>query len=454
MNPMQRSRRLIEDLERIQRLSVARGPVKDKWTIAVSVVVVGGWLLLFQHWHDNDFEQPAPVTRAVPARSSGPLSKYVVEGSGQDLVPCTDPVCTYPIIQPIAVHSGERVVGRYLAPTVQIIRAPTGRVFHMFPAILFDGYTSTDRTPRGYVLARQTPADENAVSYAASDVEDVVVQTQGYLRAVTVAASGQRIALRGTVTGPAADTSKYAGGVGHAYLAGNNPPLSELEFQPVENTMSFELPDTQGWTPTPGDPAEVHFETGVAPDNYADASRFNDKSAIQVATVTRLKSPARLNVTLSLNDQALYWLLRKRVGLERNAGLVAFPESARVDFLLRYGRAEGQVIRVPASAIVSNGDTPIVWIVVDGYAVPVAVDSIGRDGQSVAVIEKTGARGLPIRVADWLALTPYARSKVYLMARRIGAGENKLLTPGARVISRPDGKLRAGETIRIQDAAG
>lgn len=231
----------------------------------------------------------------------------------------------------------------------------------------------------------------------------------------------------------------------------DNPPISAVEFQPFNHPMSFELEDAHGMSFMVGDEVRMYFDQSISDDQIGatKTSRSNDVIT-HIASLTRSESPALLNLKLKLaDDDQAYRLLQERVAAEQTRGKLAFPQHVRLKIFPRYGRRADQLLRVPASAITRAGAEAYVWVIVDEFAIPVRVHEVKREEQSSVVVEKAGARGLPIHPEHWRSMGAYARSRAFLAAHKLDdARLPSLLGTDVWIIEQSNNKLQAGSKVR------
>lgn len=442
-----RQNRLNADLDKINKLSKGDNPQQALQTMLVCAVVVGGLILLNRFGdHGEEGQSATPLT--------GPLSSYVVHPAAQDLLSCRASWCTVAVIAPVLAQVSEQRSARYLAPAVQTIVAPTGQVFRSTKSFRFEWQTHWIKEPTGYTLVHLSGADAGADGQVPASGDAVKVPTIGYVRSVKLANSTQQISLGGTVAGAGAQASLYEGAAGQQRLRADNPPIAAVAFQPLDTKMRFELADTPALSLTVGDAVKLLFDPAVIPDQDGAAKPASrDEVVAEVVNLTRSGSPASVHLQLSLSDDQAYRLLTDRVAIERALGQPAFPEHMLLELFPRFGRGADQLVRLPASAIVRDGQDAYVWLVVDEMAVPIWVHEVERGEQSSVVVEKIGARGLPIRPDHWRALSAYGRCRVFLAAGNLDDVKlNRFLSPAARVIARPYDKLQAGSKVRSLNA--
>lgn len=105
--------------------------------------------------------------------------------------------------------------------------------------------------------------------------------------------------------------------------------------------------------------------------------------------------------------------------------------------------------QLPASAVVEDAEGARVWIVFNDMAVPVSVRVVQREGVSLTVQELADARGLPLRAADWRALSSHGRYLLYRATHDVPQGRPaSLLGAGAAVIRQPDTLRPPGTKVR------
>lgn len=400
------------------------------------------------------------------AKSSGPLSSYVVAPERKSMPSCEAASCTYLVVHPAASQVTLHSPARYVAPPTQLIAAPAGKVFRSTESYEFLWHTSWVFEPGGYMLVRLSGAEDGADGYLPDSGDPVRVPTLGYVRSVKVAGTGEQISLAGIVTKAGVQSPLYAGASGQRRLYKENPAFSEMEFQPFGKRLTLEMADSPGLPIEAGDAATFYFEQTPAPDVPRIAMQVRAAHwrhagletpapdapgiAMEVVKATRSGSPSVLQLQMDLTDQQAYGVLHERVLLEQNEGLAAFPERMRLALTPRYGRGDGQLLRIPASAIVRRGADVSVWVVIDEFAIPLSLQEFERGENASVVTEKPGARGLPIRPEHWRELSAYARSRVLLAARHLDDAKwNKLLNPFTNVIEQPSDKLKPGSRARI-----
>ncbi|MES2536342.1 MAG: hypothetical protein V4632_10775 [Pseudomonadota bacterium] len=437
--------RLNTELDQIDKLSLSDGLSREFQTMLVCAGVIGGLFLLPQVSSLMEGESNT-------SQLSGPLSPYVVKANAEDQTSCRATACTFVMTQPIAARIILQRTALYKPPPVQIMTAPAGQVFRNTLAADFDWTTSSAGATGAYSLVHLSSAKIVAQAELPESEGEVTVPVPGYVRSIKLANTAQEeISLNGILTTAGANAPRYAGEGGQTRLLAENPPIASLVFQHFDRIMRFELPESPDLVLAEGDEAMIHFDE--APVAEQRGSHRRQGLATQVVKLTRDGSPVVLTVQLALPVEQAMRVLRDRVSSERTQGKIAFPEKMWLEFFPRYGKGADQLLRVPASAIVRNGSDAMVWTVTDEFAIPVLVHEVERYAQSSVIIEKTGARGLPIHAAHWRALSAYGRSRVFLAARHPDDGKlNKLLSPDVRVIEHPTDRLQPGSKVRSGNA--
>jgi hypothetical protein len=438
--------RLKSELDQIDKLSFGDRWSREFQTILVCAVVIGG-LFLLPHV-SSLMEGESSISQLT-----GPLSPYVVKATTRDLASCRATDCTFVMTQPIAARIIVQRAALYKPPPVQIMTAPAGQVFRKTLTSDFDWTVSSAGATGGYPLVHLSSANSVARADMPESEAEVTVPVPGYVRSVKLASTAQEeISLDGILSGDGANAPRHAGEAGPTRLLAGNPPIASLVFQPFDRIMRFELPESPDLVLAEGDEAMIHFDEAPVPEQHGANRRPG--LATQVVKLTRNGSPVILTLQLALPVEQAMRVLRDRVSIERTQGKSAFPEKMWLELFPRYGKGADQLLRVPASAIVRNGPDAMVWMVTEELAIPVLVHEVERDAQSSVIIEKTGARGLPVHAAHWRALSAYGRSRVFLAARHPDDGKwNKLLGPDARVIEYPTDKLQPGSKTRSGNAS-
>jgi hypothetical protein len=159
-----------------------------------------------------------------------------------------------------------------------------------------------------------------------------------------------------------------------------------------------------------------------------------------------------LTMQVRFSDEQVDKLISRRIDAER-AGHTAFPDNIDLSFINHHNANAARSLNVPASAIARDAKGSYVWVVVEDYAVPVQVEVVSAGEQISSVVEKPGARGLPVRADQWRAMTALGRSRVFDVGYRPEAANgNRLLTVNSPVILQPATSLAPGARVRINDA--
>ncbi len=129
----------------------------------------------------------------------------------------------------------------------------------------------------------------------------------------------------------------------------------------------------------------------------------------------------------------------------------ALNGNAAFNFAVQETRDRNQLFQVPASALMRQGADAVVWLALDDLAVPIRVLEVARTNSKIIITETSVGliRGLPISLANWIALSGNERSHIWLAARNLDQVRiNKLLRSDIRIITTPDQDLRTGARIR------
>lgn len=263
-------------------------------------------------------------------------------------------------------------------------------------------------------------------------IEDKTLRP-GYIYSATVADTGQQIMHDGN--GVAAGTAGAFGfgkEMRQGYIA--DPRIVSVQFQPINPIMRFEVDETGLAL---GDVAQVLFDARESTEHGRSSAMFKvikleGNGAIQMEIIDR--NPL-LAFDLRLHDVA--------------SDRLAFAERMSLDFVVWRGKRVDQIMRLPAGAIVRDGERAMVWLVIAEMAVPIELVEIERGVESSLVMSGVGVRGLPVSSEHWRALSSYGRMKVFLSTKTDnGAPAKKLLAANALMIAHPTAALRPGLKIR------
>ncbi|WP_054773216.1 hypothetical protein [Methylogaea oryzae] len=224
-----------------------------------------------------------------------------------------------------------------------------------------------------------------------------------------------------------------------------NRRFSEIEVQPLEFNLRLSLPEPPPAPLAVGETARLLFDVSHLPPPGRDGEKPGDVLPVEITEVSGATADQKAGVTVKIGDpQHSLGLLAWRVQAQRKRGQIAFPSTIMVEFTPHYGRAEGQVLRIPAAALARRGDDAFVWREIKGFALPVWVRALGLIDGDVLVTERTGARGMPVRPDDWRRLSAYQRGETLRAALHPDdARVNHLLAKDTAIVAKPDESLSA-----------
>lgn len=390
---------------------------------------------------------------------TGPLAKYRVQATSEDLAPCRSADCTI-TSTPLLFAENRLFCGvSYQPPKRNYITIPDG---YVLPVFKFDWVVLDSRQPAASNNVDQWASGRNRQGYPQGTLSRLV-SSPGYFRSVTIAGTTQDIQLNGVVTNDA--LGKYSGVEGNKRLQAENRVLAAVEFQPVNPIFKFYLPSPTGLPVKVKISAVLHFEEPPSP-SLKNSCSWNTSGAskalspgVPVSSVTKLKSGGLGNSVINLSiDGNFNQVLRERVTLEQTQGIKAFPEHMWIEFEPLDTEADADLpqLKVPTSAIAYFNNKPVVWLLVDELVIPVQIKLVESENEITVIAEdhRGGALGLPIALDVWRGLTPFVRGRIYRSAHRLDVSyANKLLRLSTEVVQKPSATLKPGMKIRRINAA-
>ncbi|WP_221048354.1 hypothetical protein [Methylogaea oryzae] len=427
--------RLQRDTESMESMSLNDLFRQDIGGLQALAVIVGLYLVA---WCSNS----APGTLSAWFGAQGSLRAYVVEETPADHPVCRSAACTYPVAAAREARPVFVAPANYAAPPATTLAAPEGR-FIVLETVWMrnDGFT-WPLPGKGYVIGLTTSLAKETGYPSPSNYPPLAVETPAYALSALEAESGDRIRL---------DAVPDAGIPPPDLL---NRRFSEIEVQPLEFNLRLSLPEPPPAPLAVGETARLLFDVSHLPPPGRDGEKPGDVLPVEITEVSGATADQKAGVTVKIGDpQHSLGLLAWRVQAQRKRGQIAFPSTIMVEFTPHYGRAEGQVLRIPAAALARRGDDAFVWREIKGFALPVWVRALGLIDGDVLVTERTGARGMPVRPDDWRRLSAYQRGETLRAALHPDdARVNHLLAKDTAIVAKPDESLSAGSAIRIGDA--
>lgn len=431
MNRLQRDTKLINDMSLNDLFK------QDVTGIQALAIVVGLYLIA---WYANS----APGTLSAWFSSQSALRGYLVEETPADREICRSSICTYPFVTTRETRPVFLAPARYTPPASTTVRAPEGQFIVLETVWMRNDGFGWPLNGSGYMIGLTTPLARDTPVGDRSEYTPLLIKTPGYVRTGRMVETDALIRLSA-----APDT-------------GTQPPdllnarFSEVDVQPLETAYRLIMPSPPSAPLEVGETARLIFDVGHIPQAGKEGENPAESLQVVITEVFGESVGRERGIAVRLAEaQFPIGLLAQRVRAERKRGQAAFPSEILVELTPHYGRGEGQVFRVPATALARRGEDTFVWHDVGGFALPVWVRELGRvDDDDVLVTERLGARGLPVRPDDWRGLSAYQRGETLRAAAHPDDTRlNQLLVKDSRVIAHPDERLVAGLPIRSGDAS-
>jgi hypothetical protein len=357
----------------------------------------------------------AHVLEAASKPPDGPLSSYVVAATAAP--DCSGAACTVALVAPEAgvVRRVQEI--RYSLPAEELIAAPAGStIVPVPPALLYTSLSDTRSLP--FTIVRQGVSREEGAPTL------IPVLRAGWLRGARELRSGQYFDFANARSLPASAPVAF----------------SDLSFQPVPTMLNVVLSKRWRGGPNNGDVLQLHF---VSPEVESAATLAPADRPVEVRVSQAEVPSSPLAMVLYIDPGDTYRLLDQRFGSAEPRE--PLPQRLWIEWIDRGGNAQitGQW-RVPASALQRDAEGTRVWVAVDGRAIPVTVDELQCGEESCVVVERAGARGLPVRLADWVALGSAARAAAF---RAASADHAHLLRANASVLAAIPPGLQPGAGV-------
>lgn len=349
----------------------------------------------------------------APAVIDGPLRTYVVEAAEPPA--CSGPACALGLVAPLPGQVSRVQAVRYQAAAPEVIAAEPGHALvPMTPALLYTPGSTAGKLPFASLRWPRAAGDEALI-------KPLAVHSAGYLLSGRDLRSGERVVFDGQHLGTADAQRVY----------------SELSFQPIPTL--FTVSTAQAWQPAPnrGDVLWLHFVPPGETPGPADVP-------IEVRLHQDNPGAAPPTLMLYLDPGSGYQLLEQRFGQAGADNHVPLPAQMWLEWRDRGNTQATHQWRVPASAVQRDSEGARLWVSIEGWAVPVAVNELQKTADYSVVSERIGARGLPVRAADWRQLGSGARRAAF----RAAAGRTMhLLQQSSRVIAEPPQDLVPGASV-------
>ena len=345
--------------------------------------------------------------RDLPSTGDGPLVAYRVRPA--TTLPCPDTSCDVLAVSAAwarpAVPVDGPVVGHLQLAQPWLIRTPPGQVIELASR---SGVTRHDGRARE-VLGEFVPADQDSEEQSRQLI---------YMREPGVAL------WPASVSSPAGPSDAR-----HA----------PLHFQEISHQLTVQVGELP-FDPEPDQECELSFGKALV------VMRLWSAQPRPGGWTLFLKPPGQESMSAWLATHAdQLWGARR----------AALPTELTIRLLRREKGPRLPVFRVPSSALVREGSRSQVWVLAEGWALPVQVQRFRQDGQDTLVQTSPQARGRPVNPAHWAALAPWQRQRIsrWLLADSPSGRQKQDWLSTYPVVLQPPEGVRPGMALVKKEGA-